>query len=138
MDFPWSIPSPRLPSPPACGSSSRPVMLSHLSNDLTLACPIIPSSPPLPPNRPIATPPPPLLTICSSLPVNARFLQLLFLALTSCLSLRSPDPHHSWMLQGAHCKGKQGKWSTKIWKFCRNSGNFICSSCKFPDSKDSG
>ena len=39
-------------------------------------------------------------------------------------------------------QGKQGKW-TKIpsgktqgfWKFCQNTGNLVCSSCKFPDSK---
>ena len=40
-------------------------------------------------------------------------------------------------------QGKQGKWSKKnlsgktqgIWKFCQNTGNLVCSSCKFPDSK---
>ena len=25
-----------------------------------------------------------------------------------------------------------------IWKFCQNTGNFVCSSCKFPDSKSKG
>ena len=37
----------------------------------------------------------------------------------------------------------QGKWQKKslsgktqgIWKFCQNTGNLVCSSCKFPDSK---
>ena len=43
-------------------------------------------------------------------------------------------------------QGKQGKWEKKslsgktqgIWKFCQNTGNFVCSSCKFPDSKGIG
>ena len=45
-------------------------------------------------------------------------------------------------------QGKQGKWQQQnslsgktqgIWKFCQNAGKtqgiFVCSSCKFPDSK---
>ena len=41
-------------------------------------------------------------------------------------------------------QGKQGKWHKKnslsgktqgIWKFCQNTRNLVCSSCKFPDSK---
>ena len=40
-------------------------------------------------------------------------------------------------------QGKQGKWQKKslsgktqgIWKFCQNTGNLVCSGCKFPDSK---
>ena len=52
--------------------------------------------------------------------------------------------------QGAHGTektGKTGKMAKKkslsgktqgIWKFCQNTGNFVCSSCKFPDSKGKG
>ena len=41
-------------------------------------------------------------------------------------------------------QGKQRKWTQKnpcqgktqgIWKFCQKTGNFVCSSCKFHDSK---
>ena len=41
-------------------------------------------------------------------------------------------------------QGKWGNWKEKkslsgktqgIWKFCKNTGNLVCSSCKFPDSK---
>ena len=28
--------------------------------------------------------------------------------------------------------------NTGIWKFCQSTGTFVCSSCKFPDSKDKG
>ena len=43
-------------------------------------------------------------------------------------------------------QAKQGKWQKKslsgktqgIWKFCQNTGNFVCSSCKFPDAKGNG
>ena len=49
--------------------------------------------------------------------------------------------------QGIHGTGKTGKMAKKkilsgktqgIWKFCQNTGNFVCSSCKFPDSKGKG
>ena len=52
--------------------------------------------------------------------------------------------------QGTNCTGKTGKIGkmTKrnslsgktqgIWKFCQTTGNFVCSSCKFPDSKGKG
>ena len=38
-------------------------------------------------------------------------------------------------------QGKLAKWLTKnlsgktkgIWKFCQNTGNLVCPSCKFPD-----
>ena len=40
-------------------------------------------------------------------------------------------------------QGKQGKWQQQnpcqgIWKFCQNTGNFVCSSCIFPESKGKG
>ena len=50
-------------------------------------------------------------------------------------------------MQGTHCTGKSGKMAKKnipvkektgnqgIWKSCQNTGNLVCSSCKFPDSK---
>ena len=37
--------------------------------------------------------------------------------------------------------GQKNSLSAKtqgIWKFCQMTGNFVCPSCKFPDSKDSG
>ena len=48
------------------------------------------------------------------------------------------------MFQGANCTGKTGKMTKTsslsgktqgIWKFRQNTGNFVCSSCKLPDSK---
>ena len=48
-------------------------------------------------------------------------------------------------MQGTYCTGKTGKMAKKIslsgktqgiWKFCQNTGNLVCSICKFPDSKD--
>ena len=42
--------------------------------------------------------------------------------------------------QGTHCTGKTGKMAKNkslagktqgIWKFCKNTGNLVCSSCKF-------
>ena len=33
--------------------------------------------------------------------------------------------------QGTHCTGK----THGILKFCQNTGNLVCSSCKFPDSQ---
>ena len=41
--------------------------------------------------------------------------------------------------QGTHCTGKKGKMTKRkslSGKFCQNTGNFVWSSCKFPDSKD--
>ena len=42
-------------------------------------------------------------------------------------------------LQGPHCTGNwKKKLSGKtqgIWKFCQNTGNLVCSSFKFPNSK---
>ena len=58
-------------------------------------------------------------------------------------------------LQGTHCTGKTGKMAKEIpcqgkhrefgnfaktqgiEEFCQNTGNFVCSSCKFPYSKGS-
>ena len=43
-------------------------------------------------------------------------------------------PNHS----AATCFHLAGSLSGKtqgIWKFCQNTGNLVCSSCKFPDSK---
>ena len=46
---------------------------------------------------------------------------------------------------GTHCTGKTGKMvkkkipvreNTGIWKFSQNTGDLVCSSCKFPDLKD--
>ena len=51
----------------------------------------------------------------------------------------------SKMLQGMahagyplHRENREKKLSGKtqgIWKFCQNTGNWVCPSCKFPDSK---
>ena len=47
--------------------------------------------------------------------------------------------------QGTHCTRKTGKIAPKkslsgktqgIWKCCQNTRNLVCSSCKFPNSKD--
>ena len=46
--------------------------------------------------------------------------------------------------QGTHGTGKTGKMEKKyslsgktqgVWKFCQNTGNLVCSSCKFLDPK---
>ena len=47
------------------------------------------------------------------------------------------------MRQGPHCTGKTENvqnnslsWKTQgNWKFCQNTGNFVCSSSKFHDSR---
>ena len=55
---------------------------------------------------------------------------------------------HSHNVKVCHCpgyplhrenreNGQQNSLSGKtqgIWKFCQNTGNLVCSSCKFPDS----
>ena len=46
--------------------------------------------------------------------------------------------------QDTHCTGKMVKNNSLsgktqgIWKFCQNTGNLVCSSCKFPDYKGKG
>ena len=56
-------------------------------------------------------------------------------------------PPSAWLNRVPTAQGKQGKWPKKaslsgktqgIWKFCQNTGNFVCSSCKFPDAKGKG
>ena len=50
---------------------------------------------------------------------------------------------HTQHARSPTAQGKQGKWQKKtlsgntqgIWVFCQNTGNLVCSSCKFPDSK---
>ena len=46
-------------------------------------------------------------------------------------------------IDGSHCTGKMApkdfvRESIGYLKFGQNTGNFLCSSCKFPDSKDEG
>ena len=75
-----------------------------------------------------------LNTYCHTPPI---LRPLLYLRGSQMLGLVSGYPRHM---------GKQGKWPKKsqsgktqgIWKFCQNTGNFVCSSCKFPDSKGKG
>ena len=74
------------------------------------------------------------------------------------LNYVSKRKHQSWLVsgkgstggvpikirQGTHCTGKTGKMTPtkslsgktqEILKLCQNTGNLVCSSCKFPDSK---
>ena len=57
-----------------------------------------------------------------------------------------PASHRSCThtLQGTHGTGKAGKTGKMdkknpcLWKICLNTGNFVCSSCKFSDSEGKG
>ena len=59
-------------------------------------------------------------------------------------SIHYPSYLHYLTYQGTHCTEKTGKMAKNnalsgktqgLWKFCQNTGNLVCSSCKFPDSK---
>ena len=46
-------------------------------------------------------------------------------------------PRHRENRENGQKKSLSGK-TQEIWKFCQNTGNFVCSSCKFPDSQGKG
>ena len=46
----------------------------------------------------------------------------------------SGSPLHRDKRENGHNRSLSGK-TQGIWKFCQNTSNLVCSSCKFPDSK---
>ena len=76
--------------------------------------------------------------ICFLSPMHKKHPKFLFKkSRGQCWNSCTGYPRHRENRENGQKKSLSGK-TQGIWKFCQNSGNFVCSSCKLPDSKGKG